>query len=166
MPEDVFWTRYFFRAYQIDREAERRKALLQGDSFFPRNNQFRSNMLELAPSDSEDAFSWEDDEEAVSSVVVTAPSSTGSRPSSTIAPSGSISHAPPQTLSPRESSEESFDVVSNSPEDLPRAGTVNTRVQDEEEDEDDDEDDDDDEGEDENEDEDEHRDGSEDSDWE
>jgi hypothetical protein len=30
--EDEFWTRYFFRAYQIDQEAERRKALLRGIS--------------------------------------------------------------------------------------------------------------------------------------
>lgn len=30
MMEEEFWTRYFFRAYQIEREAERRKALLQG----------------------------------------------------------------------------------------------------------------------------------------
>lgn len=31
MTEEEFWTRYFFRVYQIEREAERRKALLQGE---------------------------------------------------------------------------------------------------------------------------------------
>lgn len=31
MTEEVFWTRYFFRVYQIEREAERRRALLQGE---------------------------------------------------------------------------------------------------------------------------------------
>ena len=31
MTEEVFWSRYFFRVYQIDREAKRRKALLQGE---------------------------------------------------------------------------------------------------------------------------------------
>jgi len=29
--EEVFWARYFFRVYQIEREAERRRALLQGE---------------------------------------------------------------------------------------------------------------------------------------
>ena len=29
----MFWTRYFFRVYQIEREAERRRALLQGEFF-------------------------------------------------------------------------------------------------------------------------------------
>ena len=31
MTEETFWMRYFFRVYQIEREAERRKALLQGE---------------------------------------------------------------------------------------------------------------------------------------
>ena len=31
MTEETFWTRYFFRMYQIEREAERRRALLQGE---------------------------------------------------------------------------------------------------------------------------------------
>ena len=63
MTEDSFWTRYFFRAYQIDREAERRRALIQGDVL---PLELLSNILicsQTAPSDSEDAFSWEDDEE-------------------------------------------------------------------------------------------------------
>lgn len=34
MTEEIFWTRYFFRVYQIEREAERRKALLQGEFWF------------------------------------------------------------------------------------------------------------------------------------
>lgn len=73
MTEEIFWTRYFFRVYQIEREAERRKALLQGTS------------------DSEDAFSWEDDDEE---------------------PSSAPAHKTANTHSPRESSEGSYDVVS------------------------------------------------------
>ncbi|KAF9653916.1 hypothetical protein BDM02DRAFT_1114059 [Thelephora ganbajun] len=79
MTEEVFWIRYFFRLYQIEREAERRKALLQGTS------------------DSEDIFSWEDDDEEPSSAPV---QSIPSLQNPTI------------THSPRESSEESYDVVS------------------------------------------------------
>ena len=40
MAEEVFWTRYFFRVYQIEREAERRRALLQGE-FRVKSNHLR-----------------------------------------------------------------------------------------------------------------------------
>lgn len=73
MTEEMFWSRYFFRVYQIEREAERRRALLQGTL------------------DSDDAFSWEDDEEEPTSAPV---------------------QNPPNAHSPRESSEGSYDVVS------------------------------------------------------
>jgi len=147
MTEDVFWTRYFFRAYQIDREAERRKALLQ------------------APSDSEDAFSWEDDDEEVASpTAATASSATGLNASSTKASSASIPQVASRTLSPGESSEESFDVVSNAEENLHK-GIVNTHEQ-ADGDEEDDNDEDEDEDEDEDDDEDEDEEGSGDSDWE
>ncbi|KAF8265350.1 hypothetical protein EI94DRAFT_1831256 [Lactarius quietus] len=47
MSEDVFWTRYFFRVYQINQEDERRKAVLEGSTA------------------QEEDFSWEDEEEDV-----------------------------------------------------------------------------------------------------
>ena len=31
--EPTFWTRYFFRVYQIDKEEERRKELLEGEHY-------------------------------------------------------------------------------------------------------------------------------------
>lgn len=30
LTEDEFWTRYFFRVYQVEREEARRKAIIQG----------------------------------------------------------------------------------------------------------------------------------------
>lgn len=95
MPEEVFWTRYFFRVHQIEREAERRKALLQG-KFLVKPDLFSVLIERLGTSDSEDAFSWEDDDEEPSSAPVP------SNPPSQVS----------MTHSPRESSEESFDVVS------------------------------------------------------
>lgn len=93
MAEEVFWTRYFFRVHQIEREAERRRALLQGE-FLVGHNPLAVLIDRLGTSDSEDAFSWEDDDEESSSVPV--PNKPSQKP----------------THSPRESSEESFDVVS------------------------------------------------------
>lgn len=90
MTEEVFWTRYFFRVYQIEREAERRKALLQGESFCQVTS--LSTLIDpLGTSDSEDAFSWEDDDEE---------------------PSSAPARNPRSAQSPRESSEGSYDVVS------------------------------------------------------
>jgi hypothetical protein len=34
MTQEVFWTRYFFRVYQIEQEEDRRKALLAGTYAF------------------------------------------------------------------------------------------------------------------------------------
>ena len=31
MTEDEFWTRYFFRVHQVEREEARRKAIIQGE---------------------------------------------------------------------------------------------------------------------------------------
>jgi hypothetical protein len=96
MTEEVFWTRYFFRVYQIEREAERRKALLQGE-FLVKSELPPTPINRLGTSDSEDAFSWEDDEE---------------EPSSAPVPANPPLQNPTTTHSPRESSEESYDVVS------------------------------------------------------
>jgi len=97
MTEEEFWTRYFFRVHQIEREAERRKALLQGE--FLVNYKLFSVLIErVGTSDSEDAFSWEDDEEEPSSV--SAPGNSPTRVRTTV-------HSPP------EGSEDSYDVVSD-----------------------------------------------------
>lgn len=96
MTEEVFWTRYFFRVYQIEREAERRKALLQGE-FLIKFNSLSLPTKRLGTSDSEDAFSWEDDDE---------------EPSAAPAPTNAPPQDPTTTHSPPESSEESYDVVS------------------------------------------------------
>ncbi|KAG6918549.1 hypothetical protein DXG01_013639 [Tephrocybe rancida] len=53
LTEDDFWTRYFFRAHQIEAEEQKRKTLLEGEQ----NSSIDSGTLE------EDDFSWEDDDE-------------------------------------------------------------------------------------------------------
>ena len=96
MTEEEFWTRYFFRVYQIEREAERRRALLQGE-FLVKSKLLLILIKQLGTSDSEDPFSWEDDDE---------------EPSSAPVPDNPPLQNPPTVHSPRESSEESYDVVS------------------------------------------------------
>ncbi|EMD32040.1 hypothetical protein CERSUDRAFT_119045 [Gelatoporia subvermispora B] len=106
IPVEVFWTRYFFRVYQVEQEEERRKALLQGTI------------------DTEEDFSWEDDEEevhqapkgnAAQGASSTSPSDAVEAPSviASLAVPPSRSHtSTPGTQSPRQSSEDSYDVVS------------------------------------------------------
>ncbi|KAF7306175.1 BSD domain-containing protein [Mycena chlorophos] len=88
LTHEVFWKRYFFRVHQIEQEEEKRKALLQRST-----------------AESEEDFSWEDDEEASSPSKVAPASTVISVPSSGV--------PTPMTTSPRESSEESYDVVSD-----------------------------------------------------
>lgn len=76
--------------YQIEREAERRKALLQGE-FLGESGLLSVLIGRPGTSDSEDAFSWEDEEEE---------------------PSSAPAQNPTNAHSPRESSEGSYDVVS------------------------------------------------------
>ncbi|KAF9222700.1 hypothetical protein BS17DRAFT_707797 [Gyrodon lividus] len=106
MPEEVFWVRYFFRVHQIEAEESRRKALLQGTT------------------ENEDDFSWEDDEDEPASASSAKDSAAKSLASSqrTLAPPRTMSatdiqslpssHAQSPVMSPRESSEDSYDVVS------------------------------------------------------
>ncbi|PBK91528.1 hypothetical protein ARMGADRAFT_1054209 [Armillaria gallica] len=105
MTRETFWTRYFFRAHQIAREEKKRQALI------------RRSM------DNEEDFSWEDDdeEEEVPSGALQAEALHSSE--GTIHPKGqplvantsvppSQTHTP-ATTSPRESSEESYDLLSS-----------------------------------------------------
>ncbi|KJA28971.1 hypothetical protein HYPSUDRAFT_128459 [Hypholoma sublateritium FD-334 SS-4] len=101
MTSSVFWLRFFFRTHQIRAEEEKRKALIQ------------------STADNDEDFSWEDEDEDVSP--------TNQAKSPTAAASADGSKAPEQSLSipaskstgtpgagtPRVSSEDSFDLVSN-----------------------------------------------------
>ncbi|KAJ7268848.1 hypothetical protein B0H12DRAFT_71463 [Mycena haematopus] len=94
MTRETFWQRYFFRVHQISQEEEKRKALLQRST------------------ESEEDFSWEDEDES------TPPAATAPKPASGPDTSQPLSAPPsetptPATTSPRESSEESYDVVSS-----------------------------------------------------
>ncbi|KAK0212800.1 hypothetical protein DFS33DRAFT_1284583 [Desarmillaria ectypa] len=104
MTRETFWTRFFFRAHQIAREEKKRQALI------------RRSM------DNEEDFSWEDDDDdEVLSGAVKADALQSSE--GTIHPKGqplaadtsvppSQTHTP-ATTSPRESSEESYDLLSS-----------------------------------------------------
>ncbi|KAJ7496143.1 hypothetical protein B0H11DRAFT_2002009 [Mycena galericulata] len=99
MSREIFWQRYFFRVHQIEQEEEKRKALLQRST------------------ESEEDFSWEDEDESTPSTAV--PKASSVVPSSLDEPSQTSPSAPPSetptpaNTSPRESSEESYDVVSS-----------------------------------------------------
>ncbi|THH01130.1 hypothetical protein EW026_g1527 [Hermanssonia centrifuga] len=114
MTSETFWTRYFFRVYQVEQEEERRKAILQGTT------------------ESEEDFEWEsDDEETTASKIPPSSAAEASEPSAqTVAdsPSHSVEASTsretltaskasvvstPATGSPRHSSEDSYDVVSS-----------------------------------------------------
>ncbi|KAH0827466.1 hypothetical protein J3R83DRAFT_4156 [Lanmaoa asiatica] len=104
MPEEVFWVRYFFRVHQIEAEESRRKALLQ------------------ATAENEDDFSWEDDEdesvsasdmkEAPTSAIPLESSQHTLAPPRTTSTSDVLSLPSSHVQSPRESSDDSYDVVS------------------------------------------------------
>ncbi|CAL1707756.1 unnamed protein product [Somion occarium] len=109
--EQEFWTRYFFRVHQVEQEEERRKALIQGTI------------------ENEEDFSWEDDEDEATSPTTAKPKlqdvkAEGIERSSDLAGSLSTLKATSDKpddhlLSPdlqdsrRQSSEDSYDVVSS-----------------------------------------------------
>ncbi|KAH9945664.1 hypothetical protein B0H21DRAFT_860657 [Amylocystis lapponica] len=109
MPSETFWTRYFFRVHQVEREEERRKALIRGTV------------------ENDEDFSWEDDEDEA-----TSPTTKASKPvqSADADSTATLVHPVPATTlrpatvprsgvstpaadSPRLSSEDSYDVVSS-----------------------------------------------------
>ena len=77
MPSELtlsgFWLRFFFRTYQIRKEEEKRKALIQSLCFLiqPKSSCFflkkLMNIPGTADTSNDDDFSWEDDEEELSS---------------------------------------------------------------------------------------------------
>ncbi|KZT00463.1 uncharacterized protein LAESUDRAFT_666138 [Laetiporus sulphureus 93-53] len=121
VPEDMdaatFWARYFFRMHQVEHEEERRKALLQGTI------------------GNEEDFSWEDEEEDAPGPAPGVPAPlpaafepfcTQPAPTSTAASTSNAAVATPPAStpahgSPRQSSEDSFDVVSSQ---VSRVGSV------------------------------------------
>ncbi len=121
MTRETFWTRYFFRAHQIAREEKKRQALIRGERY----SDFIASLWILLLSgsmDNEEDFSWEDEEEEE---VPSGALQTEALQSSegTIHPKGqplvantsvppSQTHTP-ATTSPRESSEESYDLLSS-----------------------------------------------------
>jgi hypothetical protein len=128
MTNEPFWKRYFFRVYQVEKEEEKRKALLQGKFCIPYMlAEFLP--LYLGSVENDELFSWEDDEEDVtaSSPLSKNPRSMNDSTSSdntlntlsksskpTKKPSAPSSQAAESTTtSPRLSSEDSYDLVSS-----------------------------------------------------
>ncbi|KAJ7647176.1 hypothetical protein FB45DRAFT_892633 [Roridomyces roridus] len=96
MTRETFWQRYFFRVHQIEQEEEKRKALLQRSA------------------ENEEDFSWEDEEEPLSTTKESA--APNDKPTQEVLSVPSSETTTPATTSPRESSEDSFDVVSDNQE--------------------------------------------------
>ncbi|KAI0291151.1 hypothetical protein BC826DRAFT_1023951 [Russula brevipes] len=94
LSEDEFWTRYFFRVHQIDQEDERRKAVLSG------------------PTDQDDDFSWEDEDEDTAARLQPSPPAP---PTAAVLNDEKRLNAPAMsgTTSPQRS-DSSFDLVSSS----------------------------------------------------
>ncbi|KAJ6587061.1 hypothetical protein DFH09DRAFT_1259982 [Mycena vulgaris] len=108
---ETFWQRYFFRVHQIEQEEEKRKALLQRST------------------ESEEDFSWEDEDESTPSTAApnSAPTPVALEKPSQTTLSATLSAPPSETptpanTSPRESSEESYDVVSSDNASAPGKG--------------------------------------------
>ncbi|KAI0675014.1 hypothetical protein C8Q78DRAFT_1010023 [Trametes maxima] len=108
LTQDEFWTRYFFRIHQVEREEARRKAIIQGTT------------------ENDEDFSWEDEDEDPTSPTSKAalhdqPTSISEKsklPESSEHLSASAAEtksriSTPGTQSPRRSSEDSYDVVSS-----------------------------------------------------
>ncbi|KAL1942625.1 hypothetical protein VTO73DRAFT_4865 [Trametes versicolor] len=108
LTEDEFWTRYFFRVYQVEREEARRKAIIQGTN------------------DNDEDFSWEDEEEDPTSpttkstpkdfkVAAAEPPTSAESPLHLSASAAETKSrvSTPGNMSPRRSSEDSYDVVSS-----------------------------------------------------
>jgi hypothetical protein len=111
LTEDEFWTRYFFRVHQIDQEEERRKAVLAGECclYLLSSRPLTYDDLIAGPTDQDDDFSWEDDDEdaalkAEASPTPTAPVLNRDKLLSVIDASG--------TMSPQRS-DDSYDIVSS-----------------------------------------------------
>ncbi|KAF5354936.1 hypothetical protein D9756_005404 [Leucocoprinus leucothites] len=131
MTEAEFWQRFFFRTHQIKEEEEKRKALLQVNT------------------ESEDDFDWDDEdsdeEDGEEEEKVVAKEATPTRPPATTTKEVSGPAPPSSATSTRESSLDSFDVVSSA--NVSSTGEAakqqgNAVKKDEEEEEDDEEDDD------------------------
>lgn len=123
LSDEEFWTRYFFRVYQIEQEEMRRKALIHG------------------ANQTEEDFSWEDDDDE--SVAPESKSLEVLESSQrTLAPKAAVTSDvqslpnssqfnTPMTMSPR-ASEDSYDVVSGN---VSAAGDAQEHVQKDEDDE-------------------------------
>ncbi|KAJ7045662.1 hypothetical protein C8F04DRAFT_940133 [Mycena alexandri] len=95
MTRETFWQRYFFRVHQIEQEEEKRKTLLQRST------------------ESEEDFSWEDEDESTPTPAAPrAAAIPSSESQSAVSPPPSEAPTTANT-SPRESSEESYDLVSD-----------------------------------------------------
>jgi hypothetical protein len=127
MKKAEFWTRYFFRVHQIQQEEERRKALLSGEPSLlsPVHAPADLGVVPLVKEDED--FSWEDEEEEKTTTTVPTPqppTSVSSAPEPA-APHVDVKEVPPSkasstqdlaapsAVSPRHSSEGSYDVVSS-----------------------------------------------------
>ncbi|KAJ3549368.1 hypothetical protein NMY22_g911 [Coprinellus aureogranulatus] len=124
LSKEDFWSRYLFRAHQIKAEEERRKALIQA-----------------SVAESDEDFSWEDDEEESPSAPTSQASPEKEKPSTARSSTSESSRnlGVQDTGSQRVSSSDSFDVVSSANASV-AGDTVKTASKKEESDEEEEED--------------------------
>jgi hypothetical protein len=110
LTEDEFWTRYFFRVHQIDQEEERRKVVLAGEYSLDLLSSGPLTYDDLAgPTDQDDDFSWEDDDEDAAPKAEASPIPTGPVLNRDKLPGVTDASG---TMSPQRS-DDSFDIVSS-----------------------------------------------------
>lgn len=112
LTEDEFWTRYFFRVHQIDQEEERRKVVLAGECCLHLlwSPPLTYDDLIAGPTDQDDDFSWEDDDEEAAPKADTSPT-----PTAPVLNRDKLLGATDTsgTMSPQRS-DDSYDIVSSS----------------------------------------------------
>lgn len=109
LSKEIFWKRYFFRVHQIQTEEEKRKALLEGMLLSICLYTLRLYILGTAENDED--FSWEDDEVEDGSTTAMPDSHQTLKPQAEGSSPASQANTSTET-SPRESSEDSYDLVS------------------------------------------------------
>jgi hypothetical protein len=117
LDEETFWKRYWFRAWQIQHEEEKRKALLQGIvirslclvEFYQTYALYAALYKASTEADKEEVFSWEDEDEAEIQRTPKPTSEAVDDPSASVT---TLTALPTKDkTSPRES-EDSYDLVS------------------------------------------------------
>ena len=114
LSENSFWTRYFFRVYQINQDDERRKAVLEGMWHLSSLHTIPVAALTVdydtaGATEQEDDFSWEDEDEEVAPKGEPSPPP----PSPPVLNCDKVPPTAPSGATSPQRSDDSFDLVSS-----------------------------------------------------